>query len=107
MTLETNASLGAGGTGFHGRGPGTAERMIRELQAVKSAVVAGAAADADITVTGIMADDTLESVTMFDTGVPSDVTAEASITDDDTVVLDTTNSTGNQLLVRWWTKPTS
>lgn len=83
---------------------------IRELQGLKTAVVSGAAADTDITVAtsdgiALKSDDTLESVIMFAAGVPSDVTVEASIQSNGKLQLDTTNSTGNKLMVTWWRKP--
>lgn len=77
---------------------------IRELQSVTQEAVAGAAAVTNIAVAGIATTDTLESVTMFAAGVPSDVTGEASITSAGNIQLSTTNSTGNTLLVRWLAK---
>lgn len=79
-------------------------KAIKELQSVNQFVADGAIAVTDITVTGIGSTDTIETVTMFAAGVPSDVTAEASITAADTIQLSTTNSTSNKLVVRYWAK---
>lgn len=97
--------LGSGGAGFQRQGPGTAEHQIRELQGLKMVVAAGAAADTDITATGAKTTDTVMSALMFDTGVPSDVTAEVSFTAADTMQLSDTDSTGNTLVVWYWSKP--
>jgi len=78
---------------------------ITELQGLATAVVAGAAAVTNIAVAGMMAVDTIQSVLMFATGVPSDVTADASITSDGNIQLATTVSTGNTLVVSYYAKP--
>lgn len=78
------------------------DHAIRELQGKATTVVAGAAATTDIAVAGITMADTLGSVLMFNSGTPSDVTSEASITSDGNIQLDTTNSSGNQLVVEWY-----
>ena len=79
-------------------------KSLAELQAITSFVADGASAVSDITVTGVGALDTIESVTMFAAGVPSDVTADASVTAADTIQLATVDSTGNKLVVRYWAK---
>lgn len=75
---------------------------LAELAGLTAAVVNGDSSATDITVTGVKVGDTIESVVMFASGVPSIVTDEVSITADDTIQLDTTDSTGNTLLVRFW-----
>lgn len=80
----------------------TKGEAIKELQRFKTSVVNGTTAVTNIPVTGIKTTDTLQSVVMFAAGVPSAVTAEASITSDGNVQLSTTNSTGNQLVICWW-----
>lgn len=81
-------------------------RALNELQRMRSKVVDGGAAGANLTATGLKTVDTLVSVIMFAAGVPSDVTSDASITANDVLVLATTNSTGNKLVVHYWAKPT-
>lgn len=80
---------------------------ILELQGQTRAVVNGAAAATNIPVTGLGVKDTLFSVVMFAAGVPSDVTADASIASAGNLKLATTNSTGNKLIVEWYKKPAS
>lgn len=79
------------------------DHALRELQGKRTSVAAGAAVDTDITVTGIKPGDSIGSVLMFDTGVPSAIDlAEVSITAVNTIQLSTTVSTGNQLVVEWY-----
>lgn len=80
---------------------------IAELQALQTATVAGAAAATNIAISGITTQDTIESVVEFAAGVPTDRTAEASITSDGNIQLSTTDTTGDVLLVRWYQKPSS
>ncbi len=66
---------------------------------LKSAVVSGAAADTNIAVSGLSLQAQILAVVMFDTGVPSDVGSEVSISAAGQIQLSTTDSTGNKLLV--------
>lgn len=79
MALEQNPSLGSGGTGFQGNGRGSAAAMIKELQGLSVRVVNGAAPATNIAVSGIATEDTILAVIKFSAGVPSDVTADATI----------------------------
>lgn len=79
-------------------------QAIKELQRLKTKVVSGAAAATNIALTGIATDDTIQSVVMFAAGVPSDVTAEATVASAGNIQLSTTDSTGNQLVVSFWDK---
>lgn len=65
-----------------------------------SAVVAGAAADANIAVTGIKQNDVLLSVIEFTAGVPADRTSVASINAEG-VIRVSDDTTGNTLLVQY------
>lgn len=71
---------------------------------LKTNVGNGAAAVTNIAVAGITTADELQSVIMFASGVPSDVTSEASITSAGNIRLSTTNSTGNKLVINWYDK---
>jgi len=77
------------------------QEVIDHINGSDVVVVNGAAADTNIAVAGITTGDEIVSVIMFDTGVPSVVTAEASITSNGNIQLDTTDSTGNKLVVTW------
>lgn len=79
-------------------------QALVELQGLSIDLVAGAAADAAITVTGIGTEDTILSVIHNTAGTLADLTAEATITDDDEIQLGTTDTTGDQLLVFWYDK---
>ena len=103
MSLDTNPNLGNGGAGFQGSGPGSAAFMIRELQGVQKAAVAGAAATTPIAVAGIDVGDTVGSVydatghQMID---PADITITAG-----NITFGTVDTTGLNLLVEWYPKP--
>lgn len=104
MALETIASnFGEAGAKLSGKGPGTLKNILTELQNVKIGLAAGAASNADITMTGMLATDTVMSVcnitdvTNLDA---SDFTPKAdAITNGST-----TNLTGKTLLVQWASK---
>lgn len=64
-----------------GLSPNQIKKALLELQDRRTAVVAGAAANTAIAVPNITLDDTIARVLMFASGVPSDVTANASIVD--------------------------
>ena len=78
---------------------------IVELQGLTTKVGTGTTAATNIAVTGIRTVDTLQSVIMFASGVPSDVTADASITSDGNIQLGTVDSSTNQLVVNYYVKP--
>lgn len=104
MALETNNFLGNGGAGMQGDGPGTAARMIRELQGLTTKVVDGAAANTNIAIAGIKLTDTLQSVIEYVGGVPTDRLSVSAITSAGNIRL-TTVSTGNKLAVTYFVKP--
>lgn len=79
-------------------------KAITELQGLTVNVVNGTTAATNIAVSGIALVDTLVSVIMFTAGVPSDVTADASITSAGNIQLATVDSTGNKLQVMWFNK---
>ena len=82
------------------------------LDALRTTVVNGAAADTDIPVTGIVTGDTVLGVVKLDftlaEGAPNtrtwdakDLLSEASITSDGNIQLTTTDTSGAVLLVTW------
>lgn len=99
MPLDTNKDLGKGGIGMHTTGRGTAEYMLRQLQQQKIVVLAGAAADTNITVTGIKVGDIVQTCVEF---TPStsivDLTSNVTITADDTIQIDV-DTTGDDLFM--------
>lgn len=89
-----------------------ARTAVKELQSLKTAVVAGAAAAANIAVAGLDADDVLVGVVRFDLAVDtgtsatgnkvqavSDLTSEATVHSSGNLRLSTTDTTGDSLLV--------
>lgn len=79
--------------------------VLQELQGLKFAVVAGAAADTNIAVAGITTSDTIRAVVRFH-GAGTDVTdvslvTDAAITSAGNIQVDTTVTTGSKLLVIW------
>lgn len=77
------------------------DARLNQIDSEQSAFVSGAAVDTNIAVSGITTAQEIVSVTRFNSGVPSDVTSEASITSNGNIQLDTTNTTGNTLKVVW------
>lgn len=99
MSLEAIPSqLGVGGSNLT---DGTLRKILQQVQGITTTVVAGAAADTDIALAGVEATGTLQSVIMYNGGVPSDVTADASITEADVIQL-TSDSSGNTLVVTYF-----
>lgn len=102
---------------------GTEELLLKalhELQSLKIAIVAGAGVATNITIAGLKTTDTILSVIRFDvaadTGTSatgnkvagvSDLTAEASIPTATHLQLGTTDTTGDTLLVHYYSKPAS
>ncbi|MDH5183982.1 MAG: hypothetical protein OEX12_08850 [Gammaproteobacteria bacterium] len=74
---------------------------LKVLAGQKQSVVAGTTAATNIALAGAAVGDVIQSVIMYATGVPSDVTAEASITSAGNLQLSTTNSSTNTLVVTW------
>lgn len=64
-------------------------------------VADGDSADTDIDVDGLKQGDVLLSVIQFDAGVPNDRTSEASVQANGKLQLDTTDTTGDKLLVSY------
>jgi len=92
----------AGGTGVF--------ELIREIQGLKVNVLAGAAVDTNIAVTGIATTDTILTCLQVepDDGTAStmltDRTAETTVTSAGNIQLGTTDTTGKQLLFVWYDK---
>lgn len=103
--LDNNPSLGAGGTGMYGKGPGTVEWMVRELQLKRTVILAGTTATTNIALAGALLGDSIITVLHNSAGVFVDLTAEASITSDGNIQLSTTDTTGDELHVTWTPKP--
>lgn len=99
--VQLKSDFGQGGSGLS---DGRLRDALLELQGEKVAVVDGAAADTNIAISGIKVTDTIKSVIMYATGVPSNVTADASITSAGNIRL-TSVSTGNKLVVTYLPKP--
>lgn len=98
-----------------------ATRILQELQGLKFSVVAGAAADTDIAVTGIVytaaaisagTADTIVAILRLDRDATAanidltDLTAEAQAgSAAGNIQIATTTTTGDKLLVIWYDKP--
>lgn len=78
--------------------------ILQELQGHRVSVVAGGTAVTNLNLTGAAVGDTLQSVIRIHTGVPSDVTSQASITSAGHLQLATTDTTGDVLIVSWFRK---
>lgn len=80
---------------------------VLENKVFKVSTPAGAGVDTNIAVTGIKTGDTLVSVLRLNRDATAaniditDVTSEASITSDGNIQLDTTDTTGDRLIVHW------
>lgn len=98
---DIGSQFGSGGSGLS---DGTLATAIRELQGLKTTVVAGAAADTNIAVVGLKEGDTIQSAIRFDAGVPSDITADVEITED-AVIQSSVNTTGNTILLSYFSAP--
>lgn len=99
--LPPDLGLG-GGAGLHGDEVLQLAKALAEARRVATATVAGDAASTPIPVTGLAAEDTLQSVVEYDTGVPAVVT-DATIDANGDLVVDH-DTTGNTLLVTYWDK---
>jgi len=111
MALESiSKDFGRGLAKLFGTGSGRLRNILVELQGLKVTVVAGAAANTNIPITGITTKDTLVAVLQVEpdngtTGTMlTDRTGEASITSAGNIRLSTTATTDKQLLVIWFDK---
>lgn len=77
------------------------QHAIRQLQRPLVAVVAGAAADTNIAVSGIATDDVITEAIEFAAGVPTDRTATTSITSAGNIQC-SVDTTGDTLVVRYY-----
>jgi len=105
MTLEAYALADIGGGGSPVTGTTPAQRMIAELQLKRTSVLAGAAADTNIAVAGLMIGDHVFSCIHLTVGVPVDLTAEVVILSNGNIQLDTTDTSTDYLLLEWAPKP--
>lgn len=76
---------------------------IAELQSKKTEVLAGAAADTDIAVTGIEVGDAIGSAIEFAAGVPTDRTGSVAVTSNGNIQC-SVDTTGDTLIVEWYNK---
>lgn len=97
--LSTNPQLGHGGNGMQGDERGTVAFMIRQLQQRKTQAVAGAAANTNIAVAGIKANDHINSAFYF-SGAAAPVAVVASVTSAGNIQV-TTATTGGVVLIDW------
>ena len=100
MALTSTKSLGHGGIGLHGDTP---KKLFDELQGLTTATVTGAGAGVDITLTGIAAVDTIQSVVSFSGGVPT-VIAKNTVTVKANAINIVGATTGAVLLVTYFRK---
>jgi len=83
-------------------------KALNELQGLKTVVLAGAGAATNIPVTGLKVSDTIQSVLHQDgvSGVMlGELSAEASIPTAGNLQISTTVTTGNKLILNYWSKP--
>ena len=111
MPLETMVSnFGKGHSRLAGQLAGSTYRIMRELQGLRISTVNGAAANTNINVTGFRTEDTVAAVLRFNRSNTAseinftDVTSEASIQGNSTIRLNTTNTSGDRLVVFWFNK---
>lgn len=108
MSLHTIPdAFGSGGSGLC---DGTLKSILTELQGLSFALVNGAAADTDITLTGIATEDTIAFILGLDPDNETaaeqvlDFTADFAITAADTIKAATQATTGYDLVVVWYNK---
>ncbi len=95
---------------LYGVGTGRLRNILVELQGYTTEVVDGDSSATNIPVAGIATEDTIQSVVGHDpdNGTPAlqvlDLTSEASITSAGNIQLDTTDTTGYDLVVSWYNK---
>ena len=95
-------AAGVGKTGLLG--------ILTELRGLQVAVVAGAAADTNIAVTGIATEDTILACVRLNRDATAanidadNLTAECLITSAGNIQMDTTTTTGDKLIVFWYDK---
>jgi hypothetical protein len=106
-TLELGGSMALQAIDTSSLPEGEAEKLaaiLQELQGRRQSLVTGGASAVQLTLTGIATTDTIQSVIRFHTGVPSDVTAQASIPATGKIAITGTDTTGDMLLVSWFRK---
>ncbi len=105
MTLETMKGADIGHT-EDPQGRRILKTAIEELQGLTKELVAGNSATTNIAIAGIKTTDTILSVLHLTAGAASaDLTSEASITSDGNIQLSSTDTTGDQLWVEFYSKP--
>lgn len=89
-----------GGAGLHGDEAILLARAVNAIRSHYTAVVAGGAANATLTATGVLATDEVISAVYHDNVTPAqvDVTADTTITGDDEIQVDADTSDGNVVL---------
>jgi hypothetical protein len=98
--LNTKSNLGHGGTGINGKGPGTVEFMVRQMQSLTFKVVTGAAAATPFTLTGVKEGTHIMGAFYANGGVLTAVPDLAYSSDDN--VVSATVSTATQQVVVWY-----
>jgi hypothetical protein len=95
--LETMRSdFGSGGSGLT---DGTLKKVVKELRGLKTVVVDGAAADTNIAVAGLAANDHIQSCVMFAAGVPSSLAVSAQSAG---FIQFASVTTGNKIVVSYY-----
>lgn len=80
MPLEDSSNIGPGGEGYQGVGSGSAAAVVKELQGLKVALLAGATAGTKIDVAAIRAEDNILSCIENSAGTLTDRTSTTTIT---------------------------
>lgn len=97
MTMkQLGKDFGQGGSGLT---DGRLASAVRQLQGLTTVVVDGAAADTDIAVAGLGAEDHIQSVVMYASGVPSVLTPSAQSAGN---VQFESETTGNKLVINFY-----
>lgn len=97
MTMKKlGKDFGQGGSGLSDGRLGAA---LRQLQGLTTVVVSGAAADTNIPVAGLGADDHIQSAIMYASGVPSKLTPSAQSAGN---VQFASATTGNQIVINFY-----
>lgn len=97
MTMkQLGKDFGQGGSGLT---DGRLARAVRQLQGLTTVVADGAAANTNIAVPGLGADDHVQSVIMYASGVPSKITPSAQSAGN---VQFASATTGNKLVINFY-----
>lgn len=94
---KIGSQFGSGGSGLS---DGTLRDALLQLQTLTTEIVDGAAADTDITVPGLDAGDVLQSVVVFNAGVPT-ASGATNVTAGGKLRV-ATNTTGAKLVVTFY-----